>query len=156
MLGGGQLGEGAAIVRDAAKICPCRQVFRHLQLVSGPFQGADQFVEASQVALLFCVGGAGSGGPTALLAAALLLAGCSGRPLMPTPDLYTYGGKTAFGDLPVWTVAVTFDSGTATFYVDGLPRGISTGVPLPAPRSAPVRVGLRGPRSPPPACETSR
>ncbi len=36
----------------------------------------------------------------AVLAAALLLAGCAGRPLMPTPDLYTVGGKTAFGDLP--------------------------------------------------------
>ena len=36
----------------------------------------------------------------AILAAASLLTGCAGRPLMPTPDLYTVGGTPAFGDLP--------------------------------------------------------
>jgi lysophospholipase L1-like esterase len=40
-------------------------------------------------------------------------------------------------------VAVTLDAGTLTFYVDGIPRGVRTGVPTPLPRSSPVRIGMR-------------
>ena len=40
-------------------------------------------------------------------------------------------------------VAVTFETGTLTFYVNGIESGISTGVPTPIQRAAPVRIGMR-------------
>ncbi|MGI9591599.1 MAG: LamG domain-containing protein, partial [Myxococcota bacterium] len=46
--------------------------------------------------------------------------------------------------LGVWQhVAVTFDAGTLRFFVDGLPVGTRTGVPVPVARSEATRIGLR-------------
>jgi hypothetical protein len=41
-------------------------------------------------------------------------------------------------------VAVTFDNGTLTFFVDGLNRGMRTGVPAPIARNGPIFIGARG------------
>ena len=38
---------------------------------------------------------------------------------------------------------MTYDSGTLTFYVNGVKSGVRTGVPIPASRVAPVRIGIR-------------
>lgn len=47
-------------------------------------------------------------------------------------------------ELGVWQhVAVTFDNGTLTFYVDGIEQGVSTGVPVPSSRVSPLRIGMR-------------
>lgn len=40
-------------------------------------------------------------------------------------------------------VAVTYNNGTLTFYMNGLEQGISTGVPVPNPRVSPPRIGMR-------------
>ncbi len=40
-------------------------------------------------------------------------------------------------------VAVTFDNGTLTFFVDGLNRGMRTGVTAPIARSGPIFIGAR-------------
>jgi hypothetical protein len=46
--------------------------------------------------------------------------------------------------LNVWQhVAVTLDNGTLTFFVDGLNRGVSTGVPTPIARTDSIFIGAR-------------
>ncbi|MDH5436179.1 MAG: serine hydrolase, partial [Gammaproteobacteria bacterium] len=40
-------------------------------------------------------------------------------------------------------VAVTYDNGTLTFYVNGVEQGVSTGVPVPNARISPLRIGIR-------------
>ena len=46
--------------------------------------------------------------------------------------------------LDIWQhVAVTYNTGILTFYVDGIERGVRTGVPEPLAASLPVRIGMR-------------
>ncbi len=46
--------------------------------------------------------------------------------------------------LDTWQhAAVTYDSGTLTFYVGGQPRGVRTGAPAVVATSAPIRIGMR-------------
>ena len=61
-------------------------------------------------------------------------------------DASSYNGSSNAGviALNAWQhVAVSYDNGTLTFYVNGVEQGISTGVPVPNTRVSSPRIGMR-------------